>query len=59
MENKKIVAVIRESAMLDLKKELPELFENDNIIVKPLEDHMFDIFIKMSKEQAEQAESSK
>lgn len=59
MENKKIVAVIRESAMLDLKKELPELFENDNIIAKPLEDHMFDIFIKMSKEQAEQAESSK
>lgn len=51
MEDKKIVAVIRESVLLELQDEIPELFDNEKVIVKVLEDHMFDVFIDVAKQQ--------
>jgi hypothetical protein len=51
MKNKKIVAIIRNSAYKDLKKELPELFENEEIQIEVYEDHIFDYFFELQDKQ--------
>jgi hypothetical protein len=53
MKNKKIVAIIRNSAYKDLKKELPELFENEEIQIEVYEDHIFDYFIELPQDKQE------
>lgn len=45
----KVVAVIRKSAYKDLVKELPELFERNDVIITTEEDEEFDKMIELSE----------
>lgn len=46
----KIVAVVKKSAHKDLIKELPELFEREDVIIVIEEDEEFDKMIELSEE---------
>lgn len=43
---KKIMLIVKESALEELKNELPELFENEEIVVEIIEDDDFDAYIE-------------
>ena len=51
MDNKKVVAIVKNSAYNDLKKEVPELFEKEEVQIEIYEDHIFDYFISLKEEE--------
>lgn len=49
MKQKKIVALIKNSAYEELKEEIPELFENEDIQIETMEDERFDFLLEFQQ----------
>lgn len=47
---KTVIAYIRKSNLQELKKELPELFDQEDVEIKVLDDKEFDAYVEMKKD---------